>query len=74
MNKYKCAKCKNNECLVQEVAMNGTGLSKIFDIEHHHYLFVSCTNCGSVEIYNPDILRGHKSGQKGTVLDILFGG
>jgi predicted nucleic-acid-binding Zn-ribbon protein len=74
INKFKCAKCGNRECLVKEVAMNGTGFSKIFDIENNHFLFVSCLNCGFVEVYNPDVLRGHKSGKLGTIMDILFGG
>ncbi|MEQ4486106.1 zinc ribbon domain-containing protein [Cohnella silvisoli] len=73
-NKFKCSKCKHEECRAKEVAMSGTGLSKLFDIEHNHYLFVSCLNCGFVEVYDPDVLNGHKTGQLGTVLDILFGG
>ncbi|WP_409346495.1 zinc ribbon domain-containing protein [Paenibacillus sp. MBLB4367] len=72
-SRFTCAKCKHDECHIKEVAMSGTGLSKIFDIEHNHFLFVSCMNCGFVEIYNPDILSGKKSGSLGTVLDILFG-
>ncbi len=72
-NKFKCVKCGNPECFVKETAMTGTGLSKLFDIQYNHYLFVSCTNCGYVEIYNPDVLSGHKSGQLGTILDLLFG-
>lgn len=73
-NQFHCAKCKHDECNVKEVAMTGTGLSKMFDIQHHHFMFVSCTNCGVTEIYDPDVLRGQKSGQLGTILDILFGG
>jgi predicted nucleic-acid-binding Zn-ribbon protein len=73
-NKFKCSKCNHEECKAKEVAMSGTGLSKLFDIEHNHYLFVSCLNCGFVEVYDPDVLNGHKTGQLGTILDILFGG
>jgi Predicted nucleic-acid-binding protein containing a Zn-ribbon domain len=71
---FKCSKCKHDDCEIKEVAMTGTGLSKLFDIEHNHFLFVSCTNCGFVEVYNPDILNGHKAGKMGTIMDILFGG
>lgn len=74
MNRFKCSKCSHDECNVQEVAMTGTGLSKLFDIQHRHFLFVSCTHCGFVEIYNPNILNGKKSGQLGTIMDIIFGG
>lgn len=72
-SKFKCCKCNHNECNVKEVAMSGTGLSKILDIEHNHFLFVSCLNCGFVEIYNPDVMLGKKTGSLGTILDILFG-
>ncbi|RUT33415.1 hypothetical protein EJP77_07135 [Paenibacillus zeisoli] len=74
IDNYRCSKCGNTDCHVREVAMSGTGLSKIFDIEHNHFLFVSCTHCGIVEVYDPDVLRGHKSGTLGTIMDILFGG
>ncbi|MBE3554577.1 MAG: zinc ribbon domain-containing protein [Thermicanus sp.] len=72
-SKFRCVKCGGTVCVAKEVAMTGTGLSKIFDIQHNHYLFVSCTNCGYVEVYNPDILRGKKSGELGSIMDLLFG-
>nr|WP_243735162.1 zinc ribbon domain-containing protein [Paenibacillus turpanensis] len=72
--RFKCVKCGHSECEVKEVAMTGTGISKLFDFQHNHFLFVSCYYCGYVEVYNPDILAGKKSGKLGTVLDILFGG
>ncbi|MBD2869902.1 zinc ribbon domain-containing protein [Paenibacillus arenilitoris] len=73
-SRFACAKCGHDECDIQETAMTGAGLSKLFDIQHHHYLFVSCLRCGFVEIYNPNILRGKKTGELGTVLDLMFGG
>ncbi len=72
--RFKCSKCGNQEAAVKEVAMTGTGLSKLMDIQHNHYLFVSCLNCGHVEIYDPDVLRGQPSGKFSTILDLLFGG
>ncbi len=74
INNFKCSRCSHTECMTKEVAMTGTGFSKVFDIQHNHFLFVSCYNCGFVEIYNPSILNGKKSGQLGTIMDILFGG
>jgi predicted nucleic-acid-binding Zn-ribbon protein len=71
--RFKCAKCSGTTCHTKEVAMTGTGLSKLFDIQHNHFLFVSCANCGYVEVYNPDVLSGKKAGELGTILDILFG-
>jgi predicted nucleic-acid-binding Zn-ribbon protein len=70
---FKCSKCQEEDCRIKEVAMTGTGLSKLFDIEHNHFLFVSCNNCGFVEVYDPDVLNGKKSGSLGTIMDILFG-
>lgn len=73
IERFKCAKCGETHCHTKEVAMSGTGLSKIFDIDYNHYLFVSCENCGFVEVYNPNILEGKTRGQLGTIMDVLFG-
>lgn len=72
-SRFRCTKCGGRSSSIQEVAMTGTGLSKLLDIQHHHYLFVSCTDCGFVEIYDPNILRGKKSGERGSTLDFFFG-
>ncbi|WP_349774001.1 zinc ribbon domain-containing protein [Fictibacillus phosphorivorans] len=69
---FKCSKCSHRTCRTKEVAMTGSGLSKLLDIQHNHFLFVSCMNCGYVEVYNPDVLEG-KKGQLSSILDILFG-
>ncbi|MDP5277075.1 zinc ribbon domain-containing protein [Chengkuizengella axinellae] len=70
---FKCTKCSGNQCRTKEVAMTGTGLSKMFDIQHNRFLFVSCEGCGFVEVYNPAILNNKSSGQLGNIMDILFG-
>jgi uncharacterized protein len=70
--RFKCVKCGCRSCVVKEVAMTGTGLSKLMDIQHMHYLFVSCLECGFVEVYDPSVLRGHEAGRLGTILDTLF--
>lgn len=69
---FKCAKCGCESCRLNEVAMTGTGLSKLMDIQHNHYLFVTCRRCGFVEVYDPDVLRGYPSGRLSTILDIIF--
>ncbi|OMF38484.1 hypothetical protein BK133_02225 [Paenibacillus sp. FSL H8-0548] len=56
-NEFSCSKCKHDECDINEVAMTGTGLSKVLNVQYQHYLFVSCMRCGFVEIYDPSILR-----------------
>ncbi|KRE59958.1 hypothetical protein ASL11_25920 [Paenibacillus sp. Soil750] len=73
-NQYKCCKCQHKECHIKEIAMTGTGLSKMFDIQHHHFLAVSCLHCGYVEMYDPNVLQNKKAGSLGTILDIIFGG
>ena len=72
--RFVCTKCRGTDCSIKEVSMSGAGLSKVFDIQHNHYLFVSCNSCGHVEVFNPVVLKGKKQGQVGTILDILFGG
>lgn len=69
---YACTKCGHDECAVNEVAMTGAGLSKLLDIQHHHYFFVSCLACGSVDIYDPAVLEGRKRGEMGTTLDMFL--
>ena len=39
-SRFRCTKCGGRSSSIQEVAMTGTGLSKLLDIQHHHiYLF-----------------------------------
>ncbi|MET3195592.1 putative nucleic-acid-binding Zn-ribbon protein [Bacillus sp. OAE603] len=72
-DKFVCSKCQQTNAKIKEVSMSGAGLSKLFDIDYNHYLFVSCLNCGFVEVYNPSILEGKTRGELSTILDILFG-
>ncbi|SFB15094.1 Predicted nucleic-acid-binding protein, contains Zn-ribbon domain [Cohnella sp. OV330] len=72
-DRFVCGKCGHRGGSAKEVAMTGPGLSKLLDIQHHHYLFVSCEDCGAVEIFDPEMLLGRKPGSLGTVLDTLFG-
>lgn len=69
---YACPKCGHRECRVNEVAMTGAGLSKLLDIQHHHYLFVSCLRCGSVEILDPNVLEARKKGGFSSGLDLFL--
>lgn len=70
--RFVCAKCKNTGAEVKSLAMSGTGLSRLFDIQHNRYVFASCRNCGYSEVYNLDILEGRRD-DLGTLLDIMFG-
>lgn len=52
MGKKGCIKCGSSDAGQKEVAMTGTGLSKMFDIQHNRFLVVYCKKCGYSEFYN----------------------
>jgi predicted nucleic-acid-binding Zn-ribbon protein len=70
--RFVCSKCKSSGATVKRFASTGTGISRLFDIQHNKFIAVSCLSCGYTEIYNPDILEGKD--HLGNILDILFGG
>jgi uncharacterized protein len=67
---FVCARCKNKGARVERLAMSGTGLSRLFEVQPYRYAFVSCTNCGHTEVFNLRILEGKDN--LGTFLEILF--
>ncbi|MBD3919430.1 zinc ribbon domain-containing protein [Paenibacillus sp. PR3] len=67
MSDKGCIKCGGKEANTKEVAMTGTGLSKMFDIQHNQFVVVYCTNCGYSEFYNK------KSSAASNILDLFFG-
>jgi predicted nucleic-acid-binding Zn-ribbon protein len=69
---FRCAKCGNTRATVKRFAATGTGLSKLFDIQHNVFIAVSCGQCGFTELYNPEVLEGKKN--LGNILDLIFGG
>lgn len=69
--RFVCSKCNHSGATVKRFAATGTGLSKLFDIQHNEFIAVSCLHCGFTEIYNPEILEGKNN--LGTILDIIFG-
>jgi predicted nucleic-acid-binding Zn-ribbon protein len=70
-SRFVCAKCRSTGAEVKSLAMSGTGLSKLLDIQHNRYVFASCTNCGYTEVYNLDILEGNRD-DLGNILDAIF--
>ncbi|MFC1572497.1 zinc ribbon domain-containing protein [Candidatus Eisenbacteria bacterium] len=70
--RFVCAKCRAQGAKTKRFAATGTGLSKLFDIQHNKFVAVSCLKCGYTEIYDPTVLEGRSN--LGTVLDVLFGG
>lgn len=68
--KFICSKCHSHGANVERLAMSGTGLSRMLEIQAHRYAFVSCANCGYTEVYNLRTLEGKDN--LGTILEILF--
>lgn len=62
-----CIKCGSTNTAQKEVAMTGTGISKILDIQANQFLVVYCTNCGYSEFYNK------KASKSSNILDLFFG-
>jgi len=71
-SRFVCAKCRSTGAEVKSLAMSGTGLSKLLDIQHNRYVFASCQNCGFTEVYNLDILAGKRDDTL-NILDVIFG-
>lgn len=68
MNNGKgCIKCGSTNAGQKEVAMTGTGLSKMFDIQHNRFIVVYCKSCGYSEFYNKD------ASTASNILDLFFG-
>ena len=67
---FTCARCKQKGAHVERLAMSGTGISRLFEIQPYRYAFVSCTNCGYTEVYNLKVLDGKDD--LGTFLEVLF--
>lgn len=67
---FSCRRCGNQGAHVERLAMSGTGLSRLFEVQAYRYAFVSCANCSYTEVYNLRILEGKDN--VGTLLEILF--
>lgn len=70
LSAFRCAKCEGRSAHIEELALSGTGISRLFEVQPYRYAFISCTNCGFTEIYNLETLRGKDD--LGTLLEILF--
>ena len=68
--KFVCEKCDHHGGCVEKLAMSGTGLSRLLEIQMHRYAFVSCPNCGYTEVYNLRTLDGKDN--LGSFLEVLF--
>jgi uncharacterized protein len=68
MSDQGCVKCGSRDAGKKEVAMTGTGLSKMFDIQNNQFVVVYCKKCGYSEFYNKEASAGSN------ILDLFFGG
>ncbi|MCM3588831.1 zinc ribbon domain-containing protein [Mesobacillus maritimus] len=59
-------KCGSKDASKKEVAMTGTGLSKIFDVQHNQFIVVYCNKCGYSEFYNKEASKASN------ILDLFF--
>jgi predicted nucleic-acid-binding Zn-ribbon protein len=67
---FTCAHCGQQGGSAQKLALSGTGLSRLFEVQPYRYTFVSCTNCGYTEVFNLNVLEGKDN--LGTFLEVLF--
>lgn len=67
---FNCPKCDQRGAHVEKLAMSGTGISRLFEVQPYRYAFASCNNCGFTEIYNLTTLEGKDD--LGSFLEILF--
>ncbi|MCT2345714.1 zinc ribbon domain-containing protein [Niallia taxi] len=67
MTNKGCLKCGSKDADKKEVAMTGTGLSKMFDIQHNTFIVVYCKKCGYSEFYNK------QTSGTSNILDLFFG-
>ena len=68
--KFVCPRCDHQRGRVERLAMSGTGLSRLLEIQAHRYAFVSCSNCGYTEVFNLRTLEGKDD--LGSFLEVLF--
>lgn len=67
---FQCQKCQHRGAHVQRLAMSGTGISRLLEIQPYRYVFASCNHCGYTEVYDLSVLEGKDN--LGTFIDALF--
>ena len=67
---FHCPKCNQQGAHVEKLAMSGTGISRLLEVQRYRYAFASCHNCGFTEIYNLKTLEGKDN--LGEILEIIF--
>ncbi|WP_101846675.1 zinc ribbon domain-containing protein [Halobacillus sp. Marseille-P3879] len=68
MSDQGCIKCGSTDADSKDVAMTGTGLSKLMDVQNNQFTVVFCKNCGYSEFYNK------QASKASNIFDFFFGG
>lgn len=63
-----CVKCGHTEIEEGTLSATGSGLSKVFDLQHNNFTTSTCKNCGYTEFYKADKNRTTD------IIDLFFGG
>ncbi len=63
-----CIKCGNTEIEEGTLSATGSGLSKVFDVQHNNFTTITCSKCGYTEFYKKDKNRTTD------MIDLFFGG
>ncbi|WP_418636765.1 zinc ribbon domain-containing protein [Winogradskyella sp.] len=62
---YKCPKCHNTTCTVEQLRSTGDTFSKIFDIQNKKFTSVTCKKCTYTEFYKA------KTGALSNIFDLF---
>ena len=62
-----CEKCGSTNAKTKDIAVTGTGFSRIFDVQHNKFTVVYCTDCGFSEFYNRESSVGSN------IIDLFLG-
>ena len=55
---FRCPKCSHENAHVETLAVSGTRISRLFEVQPYRYQFVSCNHSGSSEIDTLTTLEG----------------
>ena len=71
--RFSCARCEHKKCKTKRVAMTGSGLSRLLDVQKEFYLALTCQQCGLTNFYDLNLLE-ERGGISDAVFDLMFGG
>lgn len=63
-----CVKCGHTEIEEGTLSATGSGLSKVFDLQHNNFTTITCKNCGYTEFYKTN------NNRTSDIVDLFFGG